>query len=170
MARHLEIRGVPVEVLIFHDPQEDSGDAATNFRILRRSDVPIHQLSLPADRVQLEKHLQRASWVVDALLGTGARGPARFPYDLIIDRINAAGRPVFAIDLPSGLDCDLGDPAAHCVRATLTATLVAAKPGFLAPAGKAHVGEVHVLDIGVPRTVLAALHGGADEEAEPETG
>ena len=69
----------------------------------------------------------------------------------MIDQLNAAAAPKLAIDLPSGLDCDTGQPARHTIRAAETCTFVAAKPGFFAPAAAAYIGRVHVLDIGVPR-------------------
>jgi len=159
MARHLEVQGIPVEVLMFSSPKEFSGDAATNFRIVSRTDIPIHQLNLPEDEAQLCKHLQHASWIVDALLGTGTHGVLREPYKTIIQKINQSGRPVFSIDVPSGLDCDLGSPIDGCVQATLTATMIALKPGFRSSAAKKVTGKIHIVEIGVPRTALAILRG-----------
>ena len=57
-----------------------------------------------------------ATWIVDALLGTGAQGEPRPPLDAVIDQLNAAAVPILAIDLPSGLDCDTGEPAGHTIR------------------------------------------------------
>lgn len=157
MARHLEVLGIPVEVLIFSPPKELMGDAGTNYQIASRTDIPIHHLVLPDDVAQLEKHLKHASWVVDALLGTGSTGQVRPPYDLVIDKINSSHRPVFSIDVPSGLDCDLGDPVRCCVQATVTGTMVASKPGFRSKTGQKMAGKVHVVEIGVPKTVLSIL-------------
>jgi len=159
MARHLEVQEIPVEVLMFSNPREFTGDAATNFRIISRTDIPIHYLNLPGDEAQLEKHLKHASWIVDALLGTGSHGPIRTPYDIVIEKMNESGCPIFAIDVPSGLDCDRGDPISCCVHATVTATMVASKPGFRSSTGKSVVGDVHVVEIGVPRTAFAYLRG-----------
>jgi len=159
MARHLEVQGIPVEVLIFSNPKDFSGDAATNFKIVSSTDIPVHYFNLPEDEAQLQKHLSHSSWIVDALIGTGSHGTVRPPYSLVVDKINASGRPVFSIDVPSGLDCDCGDPVSCCVRATVTATMVAVKPGFRSKTGKSAVGNVHVVEIGVPRTALAMLRG-----------
>lgn len=159
MARHLEVRKVPVEVLIFHDPAQSSGDAALNYRILTHLDVPIHRLELPQDEPRLIKHFERASWIVDALLGTGATGAVREPYRTVIGRMNSSQRPIFSVDVPSGLDCDLGDPLDCSVSAKVTATLVALKPGFQSESGRQRVGEVHVVDVGIPRTVVLEAHG-----------
>jgi len=160
IARHLEIRGYPVRVLLWADPQELHGDAATNYRILGRTDVPIDVLARfsPAhDTPALDEHLAGAAWIVDALLGTGAQGEPRPPLDAVIDRINAAGPPVLAVDLPSGLDCDTGRPSQHTIRAAHTCTFAAFKPGLLAPGADQYTGTIHLLDIGAPRKLVEEL-------------
>ena len=101
--------------------------------------------------------LAGAAWIVDALLGTGARGEPRPPLDAVIDRINFQSAPVLAIDLPSGLDCDTGQPARHTIRAVHTCTFVAPKPGFALPASAAYTGQIHVLDIGAPRRLVEEI-------------
>lgn len=159
MARHLEVQGYPVEILLFTDPAELKGDAGINYRIVSHSDIPIHRLTLPADAALLKHHLSRASWVVDALLGTGSTGEVRPPFNDVIHAINESQRPVFAIDLPSGLDCDLGDPVECCVRANVTGTLLAPKIGFNSETGKEMTGQIHVVPLGIPRSVLTALFG-----------
>ena len=70
---------------------------------------------------------------------------------------------VLAVDLPSGLDCDTGQPLGPCVRAAHTATFVAPKRGFDAPGAAAFTGQVHVIDIGVPRCLLEAFVSPAEE-------
>ena len=87
-------------------------------------------------------------------MGTGIKGEPRRPIDTVIERINAAQAPVLAVDLPSGLDCDSGKPAQCTIRAEVTCTFVAAKPGLLVPEAKPYTGHVDVLDIGVPRRVI----------------
>jgi len=94
--------------------------------------------------------------VVDALLGTGFSGEVRPPLDDLIDRINAAGKPVVAVDVPSGLDCQTGRPAGHVVRASVTVTFVAVKAGFLQPEARPFVGDVVPADIGVPVELIRA--------------
>ena len=130
IARQLAVRRIPVEVLIFEDPETFSGDAATNFQVLKRALIPIRQFQLPDQAAALADQFGRARWLVDALLGTGAADTVREPYRSAIEIMNAAGKPVLAVDLPSGLDCDTGDPGQCCVRASLTATFVARKRGF----------------------------------------
>ncbi|MEN6452318.1 MAG: NAD(P)H-hydrate epimerase [Thermoguttaceae bacterium] len=154
LARHLDLRGYMVRVLLWANPDELTGDAAANYRILAKTDVPIEVFGASHDDKRLTKLLEGAVWIVDALLGTGARGEPRSPVDAVIDQLNASAVPKLAIDLPSGLDCDTGQPARHTIRATETCTFAAAKIGFSAPAAAGYVGRLHVLDIGVPRKII----------------
>lgn len=161
VARHLDLRGHAVRVLLFADPGGLKGDAAVNYRIIELSGLTIRQVTPTG----LHQELAGASWLVDALLGTGARGEPRPPLDAAIERMNAAAIPILAVDLPSGLDCDTGQPAGHTIRAAQTCTFVAQKPGFLAPAARPYLGTVHVLDIGAPRQLTEEiLHRGTIPE------
>jgi NAD(P)H-hydrate epimerase len=153
IARHLENRGVDVRVLLFAPADALEGDAVTNFHILRAAGTPIRDCST-AEPDRWAAELDSCGWIVDALLGTGMKGPVREPLATVIDRINQAGRRVLAVDLPSGLDCDTGKPLGTCVRADHTATFVARKRGFDAPGAAEFTGEVHIIDIGVPRALL----------------
>lgn len=154
VARHLDLHGVSVRVLLWAEPEELSGDAAVNFGILQKSDTPIEVLGRPHDRERLHRLLGGTAWIIDALLGTGATGPPRPPIDAVIDDLNTSGVPIVAIDVPSGLDCDTGRAAEATIRARHTCTFVAQKPGFLTPGADAYTGAVHVLDIGAPRRLI----------------
>lgn len=154
IARHLDIRAHPVRVLLWGEPDDLAGDAAANYAILAKTEVPIEVFGREHDPQRLARLLESASWVVDALLGTGARGEPRPPLDVVIDQLNAAPAARLAVDVPSGLDCDTGEASNHTFRASHTCTFVAPKPGFLGPGAAEYTGEVHVLDIGVPRKAI----------------
>jgi len=159
IARHLDLRGFAVRVLLWAEPSELTSDAAANFRILEKTGVPIEVFGDEHDAARLDKHLAGAAWIVDALLGTGARGEPRPPLDAVIERLNAAAAAKLAVDLPSGLDCDTGQPARQTIRAEATCTFVAAKPGFFAPGAEQYTGQVYVLDIGAPRKLIEEVLG-----------
>ncbi len=106
---------------------------------------------------RLQQELASCGCVIDALLGTGATGEPRPPLDEVIDQINAAGKPVLAVDLPSGLDCDTGQAARHTIRAAHTCTFVALKPGLLVPVAREYTGQVHVVSIGAPRRLIEEI-------------
>ena len=157
LARHLDNRVIPVRVLLFARPEELTPDAALNYRVLTGSGVPVEVHAGQAlDAERLGADLASAAWVVDALFGTGLRGPLRPPFDEIVALINNSSAKVLAVDVPSGLDGDSGQPLGPAVRARHTGTLIAWKIGFLQPAARAWTGEVHLIDTGMPRRLLAA--------------
>ena len=77
MARHLDLRGYAVQVLLWADPTKLTSDAAANFEIIQKSDVPLTVFGTDHDGQLLASILGPASWIIDALLGTGARGEPR---------------------------------------------------------------------------------------------
>jgi NAD(P)H-hydrate epimerase len=154
IARHLDLRSVAVRVVLLGAPDQLRGDAAANYAVVARSGIPICDLSGKFDEQTLTEALRDAQWIVDALLGTGAVGAPRPPWDTAIALMNAAAGRRLAVDLPSGLDCDSGEPSPATVRADHTCTFVAPKVGFSRPAAQPYVGQVHVVDIGAPRCLL----------------
>ena len=156
IARHLENLGHAVRLLLACDPAELRGDAAIAWRVAEKAGIPTTKLAA-ATEAGWERALAGAGWIVDALLGTGATGEPRGAIATAIEAVNAAARhgaQVFAVDLPSGLDCDTGQPLGPCVRADVTATFVARKIGFEAPVAAPWLGDVHVVGIGAPRALL----------------
>ena len=155
IARHLDNAGVPVRVLLFCPPEALTGDALISYRIIAKSGLPITiYLDASFDDRALSGELARSAWIVDALFGTGLTGAVRPPFDRVIGAINASKARVLAVDIPSGLDCDTGEPLGPTVRANHTVTFVAMKKGFANAAAKAWLGEVHIVDIGAPRVLL----------------
>jgi NAD(P)H-hydrate epimerase len=159
IARHLDLRGHRVRVLVWAEEAELAGDAGTNYAILKKCGVPIELFGSHHDAARVQEQLAGADWVVDALLGTGARGEPRPPLDAVIDQINVASASRLAVDLPSGLDCDTGAAARHTIRADETCTFIATKRGFLAGGAAQYTGRVHVLDIGAPRRLVEEVVG-----------
>ncbi len=165
IARHLDNHGWPVEVQAVAkcgNPNEP-GDADINFDILFTAGIPFTQFH-PDHFTQQQtdivaKRIKRDGWIVDALFGNGLTRALSAPYSLLADVVNACANPVLAIDLPSGLDCDTGEPLGPTIRATHTATFVAPKKGFLNPKSKEWTGEVHVIDIGAPRLLVEQYAG-----------
>jgi len=164
MARHLANAGVDVGVLLFGDPASLRGDALIAWNVFQKAGGDCRAVDVTKDAEAIERDLRGADWIVDALLGTGVRGPVREPDATAIDLINAAHRNVLAIDLPSGLDADKGVPLGSCVKATATVTFVARKRGFDVSGSAKWTGEVHVADIGAPvewlRGVIAPWDAG----------
>jgi hydroxyethylthiazole kinase-like uncharacterized protein yjeF len=92
---------------------------------------------------------ERPDVVIDALLGTGLKGPPRDDISQVIEQINAAGVPVLAVDIPSGVNASSGEVAGAAVRADVTVTMHGPKVGLAIAPGRLLAGEVAVADIGL---------------------
>jgi ADP-dependent NAD(P)H-hydrate dehydratase / NAD(P)H-hydrate epimerase len=170
VARLLREAARRVTVVCVAPPAEYSGDARTNLERLP-GEPPLRlsgqawsegadEQGAPRSGVGDEVFAGGAAVVVDALLGTGFQGEPRGAVAEAIDAINALNTTVVSVDVPSGVDASSGVVSAAAVRASLTVTFHAAKPGLWIHPGKAHAGEVHTLDIGIPRGApLAASIG-----------
>ena len=162
IARQLQARNVPVLVECTHAAHEGRPDTQVNRKCVQTLGIPIHQMDLACDAEAHRSRWVDASLFVDALLGTGFMGPMRAPLVRLIQALNEArvecGTPTVAIDLPSGLDCDLGHPCEATVVADQTLTFAAEKVGFSSDEARPFLGEVTVLPIGV--CVPLVLGGG----------
>jgi len=159
IARHLDNRGIAVEIISVCPVEELKGDARINADVAVKAGLKITVASDARDWEAVEDRVRSAKWIVDSLLGTGFTGTLREPYLTAIRTVNSSsvsGRKVLAVDVPSGLDVDTGLPASECIKADVTATFVAIKPGFLQPTARPFLGQVKVVEIGVPRSLLTS--------------
>lgn len=158
MARHLAQRGVAVTVFLLCAPERVQGDAEANLRLLAPLSVPV--VALPDDAAFAARREEMAAcdlWI-DAILGTGLTSEVRGFYRSVIDFINASGRPVFAVDIPSGVNADTGQPCGTCIRAQATATFGLAKTGHFLHPGASLRGDLRVVDIGIPPHIVEKAH------------
>ena len=152
VARRLRARGAHVRTVLLARRDEVGGDARVALGRLRGR---VEEITAEAALDALARDLGRAHVVVDALLGTGLTGPARGLVARAIELINAAGRPVVSLDLPSGLGSDDGALLGPTVRAGLTATFAGSKRSLVLYPGATCAGRVVVIDIGIPRDEVA---------------
>lgn len=150
MARHLANWIYEVVPIVFATVDELTPDAALEFNIVEKMGLAPKIWSPSSfDDTKLSATFADADWIVDALFGTGLTGSVRPPLDRVIDVINRSGKRVLSVDIPSGLDCDTGEPLGPAIRAEHTVTFVAQKLGFKNPASSVFTGHVHVVDIGI---------------------
>jgi NAD(P)H-hydrate epimerase len=127
--------------------------------------LDVIQAAGKAARTTEDASLAEADVVIDALFGTGFHGEPRDEAAGLIDAINASGKPVVSVDLPSGVDASTGEIAGACVNATVTVTMHAPKVGLEVAPGRFRAGEVVVADIGLGdvetehRLVMPAILG-----------
>ena len=150
VARQLFTRFRPeaLHVVLVADPRELKGDAATQYRMLEICGCPVVR-DIPAAA-------RNVTLVIDALLGTGITGPATGAMLDAIREINT-GFPlakVVAVDIPSGMPSDSGEPLGEFVRADATVTFTSPKAGLVQPPNCDHVGELIVGAIGSPESLF----------------
>ena len=155
-ARYLARAGADVAAVLVSDAAIPSTpDAARNWnRLDREPRVSRIHASTGLDLKVLAKDVDRASVIVDALLGTGVHGELRDPIRSAVELILAARRakvPVVAVDTPTAVDLTSGDPTDPVVQADLTVTFHRPKTGLLTRRGAALAGKVLVAPIGIPR-------------------
>jgi NAD(P)H-hydrate epimerase len=151
IARHLHNAGVEVRLCSSVPAARLAGDAALNRRVAEALGLAAAPIGDPHALAREAPRWDGADVLVDALLGTGFRGEVRPPLDAVIAAANAAAVGArLAVDLPSGLDCDSGEPAGTTFRADVTVTFVARKRGFDRPSAADWTGRVVVAGIGVP--------------------
>jgi NAD(P)H-hydrate epimerase len=159
VARTLAERGVSVSVYLLGQASDVTGDARINLDILQRLGMDIVEI---ADAAQWELHgtdVLGADLIVDALYGTGLRGPLTGLAETVVADVNSVARPVVSIDLPSGLLADTAQIPGPAVDATVTVTIAAPKlPLVLAPAERL-AGTLVIADIGIPDSVIDSIDG-----------
>ncbi len=159
IARNLWQQRVEVAVYCLKQRESYQGDAKINLKIIENLGLTVEEYTDKDSIAGLKKKLTNADLLVDAILGTGLSAPVRGFYGEVIDLVNQLGKPVLAVDLPSGLNASSGLPMGSCIRATVTATFGLPKVGQLVTPGSSYVGHLEVVDIGLPRSVT--------ETAEP---
>ncbi len=145
-ARLLAERGARVEVMLLGDIGRLKGDAA----------LAAKKWTAPLAAAE-PRSLDRADAVIDALFGAGLDRSVEGTARALIEAINAAKAPVYAVDLPSGINGTSGAALGIAVKATHTITFFRKKPGHLLLPGRLHCGAISVADIGIPAAVLEKI-------------
>lgn len=153
LARGLIEGGEDVVVLLLQPANQLRGDAAAMLAILMQREGVVQEA--PTGTGALADRLRGARLAVDALFGTGLDRPLEGRYAEAVAALDEAGRPVLALDLPSGLDGNTGMPLGPAARADFTVTFAAPKPAIFEGEGPDRCGPVAVADIGCPRSLLS---------------
>lgn len=160
LARFAHAAGLTVTVLAAIAPDQLRGDARQAYEDFKSSGGQLHKFTPTL--------LPEGDVVVDALLGTGLRGAVREDLASAICAINSSGRPVFALDVPSGLDSDTGVPLGEAVRADCTITFVGLKTGLFIGDGPEFAGTVYFDDLEVAAPPTAEFKPGLERIVDSE--
>ncbi|HVW68395.1 MAG TPA: NAD(P)H-hydrate dehydratase [Steroidobacteraceae bacterium] len=160
LARFAQAAGLTVTVLAAADPQKLGGDARQACEDFKGSGGEIHAFTPDL--------FAEGDVLVDALLGTGLRGSVREDLAKVIREINSSGRPVFAVDVPSGLDSDTGVPLGDAVRADCTVTFVGLKTGLFIGDGPEFAGTVYFDDLEIVAPAAPQFKPGLERILETE--
>lgn len=169
VARKLRDAGCNVSVYLVADPKEMRGDAAANRDTWKKSGGETHVVSDAAGMAPAKAALGSADIIIDALLGTGTRGPVEGLLREAIEAMNAR-RPeqtVVAVDIPSGANADTGEVGSVAVDADYTVTFTAPKIGMLSGRANDCCGEMIAADIGSPWGLIEEVGKGNVRWSEP---
>ena len=159
LGRFAQAAGLTVTLMAAVPPEQLKGDARLASEDFRNSGGQIHAFS---------SDMLKGDVIVDALLGTGLRGGVREDLARVIEGINSSGRPVFALDVPSGLDSDTGAPLGQTVRADCTVTFVGLKTGLFIGDGPEFAGTVFFDDLEIEPPAAAAFKPGLERIVDSE--
>lgn len=180
VARTLVNRGFRARVLFVGDLgklRDLSADVRLNARLWRDMEAlgdgvgRIVEIKAADDLARFRAELDGAGVVVDALFGTGLTRALRAPWTEVVRAVNASGKPIVAVDVPSGLDANsgavVGGGAGLAVQATETVTFVVPKRGLLTGRGPELAGRLTIAEIGIPldllRAALQRAHAGTGD-------
>ena len=155
--RYLHQKGIPTTVFLLSERDRIKGDAAANLGLLDAMGVPVVELTDIADFDAHKALITGQRTWIDAILGTGLSSDVRGYFRAAIDFINRQGRPVFAVDIASGLNADTGQVCGTCIQAAATATFGFAKVGHLCFPGRTLTGHLKVIEIGIPPHVAVEV-------------
>ncbi len=166
IGRHLHQRGCEPIFFFLVDPDALTGDAATNFTIIKNLRLPYHIINtatrvetIPILYKQIESRGKPCYVIIDAIFGTGLKRNIVGHFAEVIDLINRASFahnvPVIAADIPSGMDADRGSIYNKVIIADHTATYGCPKPGQVLHGSSDLTGKLHVIDIGIPPEAIS---------------
>ncbi len=150
VARKLHSNGAKVQVFLLGDPEKYKGSARRNYEIVKGLSLSMKRITSAEQATYAITHCDA---IVDAMLGTGLSRPVAGLYLEVVRAINRSGKPVFSVDIPSGISGDTGEVMGEAVRADATATFGLPKLGNLLYPGFAYGGDLYVTHISFPPAI-----------------
>jgi NAD(P)H-hydrate epimerase len=155
IARYLSQEGFKVRLVLLISGEKFRNEALVNYNIVKKLGLPIIECLNSDSLSTVSKIIEKSSLIIDAIFGTGLARDVTGRFARCIGMANASEASIVAVDIPSGLSADTGRPLGTAIRADLTATMALAKVGLVLRAGNEYVGELHVVNIGIPNIAIA---------------
>ncbi len=162
IARRLAMLGFKTVTYVICPVEKIAGDAKINLHAITSLQHDI-RFPNPDELDDLGRQLADFDLLVDAIGGTGVCGALRGAALTAVEQINAAGKPIVAVDIPTGLDCDSGAADGPAIKADLTVTFVASKRGFDSENAANYTGRVLIADIGIPADIVCWISAESDK-------
>lgn len=158
VARHLWLQGATVELFLFSKLEETKGDAYINFNAIKQL-ATVENPKLSYKEVLTIEDLENSfnsfcDIYIDALFGTGASRPLTGIFQTLVEKLNQTQKPIVAIDIPSGLSADKENIIGPAIKASLTTTMTAPKVANILPPAKYYNGELVIVPIGSPDSLI----------------
>ncbi|HDL10158.1 MAG TPA: NAD(P)H-hydrate epimerase [Candidatus Omnitrophica bacterium] len=147
-ARHLFLAERKVVVYMVGNILKLKPETAVELRIIHNMAIKIKHVDKRIVGKRIIEELKGARFIIDGLLGTGAKGKLRSPLKELVEILNLVKIPKLAVDIPTGLNCDSGKVMGEAIKADYTITFKALKKGMLTPEGKRYCGKVIITEIG----------------------
>jgi len=158
VARYLKNWGWPVRVYLLSEKEKITGDAKANMEIWLKMGGELREIIEEKDLWSIKEEFYQFDLIIDALLGTGLKDEVKGILKEAIIVINALGKPIVAIDIPSGIDATSGKILGVAIKATLTITFGLPKIGQLIHPGLEYTGELFVVDISIPQFLVEEMN------------
>lgn len=157
VARKLLLQFISVKVYSTVNPDKLKGDAQKNYQ--RYKEMGVNVLQYNHDNIEeFKKDVRQSHIIVDAILGTGLRGPVNDNIKSLINIINHSTKKIFSVDIPSGINAENGQSYGEAIQAYKTITFQLPKLGCVLYPGAKHTGELIVEDIGIPQEIIDKEH------------
>lgn len=153
MARYLGAKGASIEVFLLGAKESIKGDSGLNLKLLEKTGIIINEILTKEQESLFELRAHKYDIFIDSIFGTGLSSAVKGIAEGVIKTINSSGKPVFAVDIPSGLDSGTGSPTGTAIRADVTATFGYPKIGHAIYPGATFCGKTDIVDIGIPEHI-----------------
>ena len=153
IGRKLLIEGKDVTFIMIKPKEKASSEYITNLEIIKKLQCNIIPINAVKDFDILKLELNSCDIIIDSILGIGINRPLDEFYNELIDIINEHSKKIISVDVPSGLDANTGKPLGNAIKANITYTFEVIKKGFLNYQSFDYLGDLKVVNIGIPLEV-----------------